>query len=143
MNGRISSQLLSPGGQEDEIRRRVALLDGSQRYSLSLWAVPEGVPFDRVDLRSWPEQYIQAAGSHERMMVEVRSVVDDVAQQYVVGTGDAGRPGEAKETISWNGCETAVAAGEVFDSAEAGELFVSYYRSGRVPESYSLRPLRL
>lgn len=141
MNGRISGELkgLLP---EEELRRLVHLLDGRGRYSLSLWAVPAGTTFDRVDLRSWPREYIQVAGRPARMTVEVRRPHGDGYSHCVVGR-PSGKGGPATETIEWDGVETAVQANEVFDVEEVGVLFVAYFRAGDVPSRYRCRRLDL
>jgi hypothetical protein len=146
INGRIHGELKNPGlSPEEEIRRQLLRLDGVRLYSLILWAIPPGVPFDRVDLRKWPQEYIQAAGSRDRLMVEVRRILDGRPQQRVVGhqtSPDAADSG-AGEIIHWNGCETAVLPGEVFEAGEAGDLFVGYYQTAGIPPQYTLRVLQL
>lgn len=143
-NGRSHGEVKNPDlSPEEEIRRRLLRLDGSKIYSLILWAIPPGVPFDLVDLRKWPREYIQVAGSRDSMTVELRRIVEGIPQQCVVGhpVGRATELREADQIIHWNGCETAVLAGEVFDAVEAGDLFVEYYHAGNVPPQYSLRVL--
>lgn len=39
----------------------VGLLDANDRFSLSLWKLPEGVPFHAVDVDA-PKGYIQCGG---------------------------------------------------------------------------------
>jgi len=106
MNGRIHGELKDPfDAPEEVLKKRLALLDGTNRYSLSLWRLPGGVPFDRVDLAKWPQEYIQVAGSRERMTVEVRRYEDEVLRQYVVGHAERCEPSIAEEVIPWNGYE--------------------------------------
>jgi hypothetical protein len=144
LNGRINSEVTSYDlTPEDEIRRRIALLDGVDRFSWNLWSLPDGVPFDRLDLRSWPQEYIQAAGSPDRMMVEIREIADVLPRQLVLGHGTeaADSQGVPKEIVRWNGCETTVRSHEVFEASEVAELFVAYYRTGDVSADYTRRPL--
>ena len=144
MNGRIHGELKDPfDAPEEVLKKRLALLDGTNRYSLSLWRLPGGVPFDRVDLAKWPQEYIQVAGSRERMTVEVRRYEDEVLRQYVVGHAERCEPSIAEEVILWNGYEARVRANEVFDAAAAADLFAAYYATGSIPNAYSLRPLDL
>jgi hypothetical protein len=113
-------------------------------YSLSLWRLPEGVPFDRVDLVAWPREYVQAAGSADGMTVEVRRLGEPGQRHYVVGR--AGRDTSAppvEVVIPWNGCETGAYSTEVFSAAEAAEVFTQYYDTGQVPDTFRLRPLPL
>jgi hypothetical protein len=142
-NGRISDELKGRGDPEEELRRRLKLLDGDERFSLSLWRLPDSIPFDKVDLEAWPQYYIQAAGSADRMIVEVRSEADGVARQFAVGrkSSDVNHGSAAKEKIVWNGQDHAAVLNEIFSAAEAADLFVNYYKNGQVPESYSLRLL--
>lgn len=144
MNGRIHGELRDPLDSSVEvIQKRLALLDGVDRFSLSLWKLPTGVPFDRVDLRKWPQEYIQAAGSRERMTVELRLQEAGRPQQYVIGRSGSGkgRNSVATTTIVWNDIETPVARTEVFTATEASELFISFYLTANVPSEYVLRPL--
>jgi hypothetical protein len=144
-NGRISDELKRNGLPEEEIRRRVRLLDGTERYSLSLWTFPSEIPFDKVDLNNWPQKYIQAAGSADRMIVEVRKVADGLPQQFVVGrqASEIDQGIAAHEIVVWNDNHSAVMSSEVFSAGEAVELFLAYYKTGEVPPSYSLRFLKL
>jgi hypothetical protein len=142
MNGRIHGELKNPDlSPQLEVRRLVSLLDGSHRYSIVLWALPPGVPFDRVNHKSWPVEYIQAAGSSDRMLVEVRHLVDGAPQQTVVGRRNES-PGELGVVV-WDQFRTEVWANELFTADEAGDLFAAYYATGSVPRSYALRPLAL
>lgn len=142
MNGRIHGELKDPvDSAEETIRKRLALLDGTTRYSLSLWRLPDNVPFDKVDLAKWPQEYLQVAGSRERMTVEVRRFESEVPRQYVVGHAVAVMEPSADEAIAWNGYETQVRTSEVFDAVEATELFATYYATGDLPPDYALRQL--
>jgi hypothetical protein len=144
MNGRISGELKDTHGpQDEEIRRRVRLLDGVDRYSLSLWAVPPGMPFDRLDLRNWPKEYIQCAGSAERMTVEIRRLIDGVGHQYVLGHPVTASAEPPEETIAWDGVQTTVRSNEIFNASEAADLFIHYFRTSDSPDSYGRRELAL
>jgi hypothetical protein len=144
MNGRIHGELKDPDlTAEESIKKLLALLDGTTRYSLNLWRLPDGVPFDRVDLKVWPQEYVQVAGSSARMTLEVRRFEGGTARQYVVGHSTATTISAADEVIPWNGYEARVRANEVFDAAEAADLFIAYYLTGGIPEGHSLRLLDL
>lgn len=144
MNGRIHGELKDPLDSDAEvIRKRLMLLDGDHRFSLSLWRLPIGIPFDRVNLERWPEEYIQVAGSRRRMTVEVRRLDGEAFAQYVVGrraNADRGRPAMV---VPWNGHEAHVHPHEMFDAAGAADLFISYHADGRVPGEFSMRRLDL
>ena len=143
MNGHIHGELKdSEDTCEEVLRKRLALLDGSTRYAFTLWRLPDGVRFDRVDLGRWPQEFLQVAGSRDRMTVEVRQVVAGQPKQYVVGHRQSGENIAVDQVrIPWNGHSVQVRSSEVFDAAEAGEIFGAYYRTGSVPDEYVLRVL--
>jgi len=140
-NGRIHTEVSDTRFESPRqiIGHRLSLLDGTALYSLSVWRLPEGVSFDKVNLRKWPQEYMQVAGSRERMTLEFRRFEDGLARQYVVGRPPNGS--EAEVVIPWDGYEARVFANEVFDSDEATELFTEYYFTGGVSETYHLRLL--
>lgn len=143
MNGRINTEVKDPVDPADVIiRKRLSLLDGSLRFSLILWAMPRGMQLDDVDLDNWPSEYIQAAGSRERMTVEVRRIEANRPRQYVVGR-DTHSDDERPEVIRWDGVETLVQQSEVFTADQGADLFVSYYATGWIPPTYTLRLLDL
>ncbi len=143
MNGHIHGELKdSEDTCEGSLRKRLVLLDGSTRYAFSLWKLPDGVRFDRIDLDKWPQEFLQVAGSSDRMTVEVRQIEAGQPKQYVVGRHQAEDqvfPDQVR--IPWNGHDVEVYSSEVFDAAEAGEIFVAYYRTGTIPNEYVLRLL--
>jgi hypothetical protein len=145
MNGRIHGELKDPlDTPEETIGKRLALLDATRRYSLSLWRLPTGVAFDRVDLVNWPQEYIQAAGSRDRMVVEVRRLEGDAPRQYAVGRAvREGQPAIEETVVPWDRYEARVPASEVFRADEAATLFVAYYRASSLPETVALRALDL
>jgi len=143
MNGRIHGEVKdSVVSPEEVIRKTLMLLDGTDRYSLSLWRLPLGVRFDKVNLKKWPQEYIQVAGTRERMTVEVRRVEEGVARHYVVGHTASGTDSETTEVVlPWNAHEVTVFASEVFDAIEASDIFVAYYATDWVSQDYTLRKL--
>lgn len=145
MNGRVHGEVkdavMSP---REVIRQRLGLLDGAVRYSLSLWRLPDGVPFDRVDLGAWPQEYVQAAGSADGLTVEVRRAEQSGWGQYVVGRTPRDTSDPLVEVvIPWNGYETRVSSSEVFSAAEAAEVFTQYYDVGQIQDTFHLRLLPL
>lgn len=145
VNGRIHGELKDPSeSPEAQIRKSLYLLDGSRRFSLILWAIPHGVSFNRVDLRNEPKEYIQAAGSRDRMTVEARRIEQDETRQYVVGLEAPSSEGELQaEVIQWDGSETLVHQSEVFNADQAADVFISYYATGWIPKRCTLRMLHL
>jgi hypothetical protein len=117
--------------------------DGVKNWYLLFYPLPEGKTFEEVRDRA-TERYIQAAGSAEAMTVEIRKPggeqwgVDWV--RYVVG-----RPHEGNVpldvAIPLPKGDEVVSRYEVFDADEAGELFMSYHKTGDIPDGYTLRPV--
>lgn len=146
INGRDNWELKDSTGPIDgQLRHMLKRINGERIYSLGLWKLPEGVSLGLVDLDQ-DRSYIQCAGSAERMTVEVRTVEGGIARQEVIGrpVGAAGSPtGDPTEVVPWDEHEVRVYPNEVFDADEAGNLFVSYYETGEVPEGYTKRLIQL
>lgn len=127
-------------GEIKELLWMLESLDGSRRLAWSIWQTPPGVPLDRVNMKRFPQEYLQCAGTRERMTVEVRRrEMDGVFRQYALGrTGS--EPG-SEEVIRWDAFETVVRSNEVFDAEAAFPVFLAYYTAGCVPDDYPLRLL--
>lgn len=94
------------------------VLDGSRRYAWSLWQTPPGASPDRVNMKWFPLEYLQCAGTRERMTVEVRRPeVDGVFRQYALARPSSAPVGD--EVIRWEAFETVVRSNEVFDVESA------------------------
>ena len=128
-------------GELHDITKMVARIDGSKLYSLLLWKLPSGKELDDTNPEEEANEYIQCAGSAERMTVEVRRIVSGKVEHYVVGRPPNGANRSPEETIRWGGHDIAVHANEVFTAREAAELFLSYYRTEWIPVAYALRPI--
>jgi len=118
-------------------------LDGTDRWYLTFFALPEGKRFEEIRNQA-TEQYLQAAGSADAMMLDIRKAGG--AQwganwvRYVIGHPHTGeRPLDV--AISLPRGDEMVRATEVFDAEEAAQLFMSYHRSGDIPPGYELRPV--
>ncbi|WP_156415613.1 hypothetical protein [Terrabacter sp. Soil811] len=144
MNGRIHGELKDALDPDDVLlRRRLALLDGIRRYSLSLWELPPETPFERVDLGRWPTEYVQAAGSRDRLTVELRRTENSGPCQYVVGRTMSGPEPQPTVSLPWDGVTTTVLANEVLDLDEAAAVFIRYLSDNGIPEGFALRRLDL
>lgn len=126
----------------DQLARALSRLDGTERYSLVLWRLPAGVVLNDVDLTREPRQYLQCAGSAERMTIEVRQLVDGTPVQSVLGHASADGDA-ADETVVWNGYTAHVRRSEIFDATEAIEIFGYYLDHDDVSPAYERRPLAL
>lgn len=146
-NGRNHTELQPREGTVDE--RLVYLLgrlNGTDRYSLILWKLPEGQRLFDVDVDKASEEYIQTAGDFNgRMTAEVREIVDGAPHQSVIGraTDYQGDTETADEVVPWNGYEARVRPNEVLSGDEVSDLFVSYYRHGEVPSGYTRRRIQV
>lgn len=128
-------------GLLDDFTRRLRRLDGTRLFSLLLWKLPPGKSLDETSPDEEANEYIQCAGSADRMTCEVRRSNGGKYEHFVVGRASDGDNRGNKETIHWDDVETVVAPNEVLSAGEAAELFLSYYRTGWVPSNYVLRPL--
>ena len=130
-------------GEANDIGATLARLDGTKFYSLLLWKLPPDKSLDDVSPDEDANEYIQCAGSADRMTVEVRRLKGGTYEQFVVGrTPNSENPGK-EETIHWEEVDTVVAPNEIFSADEAAELFRSYYTTGWVPSIYVLRLLSI
>jgi hypothetical protein len=121
----------------------LARIDGNVRYSLVLWAMPNGKRLGELDEDKDAREYIQCAGSAAAMTVELRTESHGEGQQFVVGRLPDPRIDEPQVRIPWDEFEAIVYEDEVFTAEEAVELFGSYLETGSVPAKYTLRPLSL
>ena len=142
MNGRITSVLKDYLRTEDEVLRELTgLLDGAYRFSLLLGALPAGKPFDRIDLKAWPEEFIQCAGNSARLTVELREIVDGVARHWVLGRAHMDTSDARSETVSWADFSTLVLPREIFDGEGAAALFSEYFHTGHISSGVTRRLL--
>ncbi|MGO4205623.1 hypothetical protein AB4Z09_28600 [Rhodococcus sp. TAF43] len=122
--------------------------DGLTRSTLTVSKVPEGRYFEDLSAEEkalMDQVYIQAAGSADAMSVEVRLLVGDTYQLYVVGRPGA-RVGEPGIEIPFHEGRNRlhVYAGEVFTADEAAAIFFEWCRTGSVdPHLYQLREFDL
>jgi hypothetical protein len=117
-------------------------LNGATYFSVGLWELPEGTPFEHVKFDCWPLRYLQAAGNRDRMTVEIRRDGEPGERHFVIGTGDTIET-ERTEEIRWDAYSTHVYKVEVFTAAQAVALFLSYWQTNDVPQGYRLRAIDL
>jgi hypothetical protein len=141
LNGDTWMELQVEGGLLDDFTRTLRRLDGTKLYSLLLWKLPPGKSLDETSATEEANEYLQCAGSADRMTCEVRRSNGGGYEHFVVGRAPNGNNRGGNETIHWDGVDTVVAPNEIFTADEAAELFVSFYRTGWVPSKYVLRPL--
>jgi len=118
-------------------------LNGVERWYLLFYPLPPGKSYEEVRAAA-TEQFIQAAGSAEAMVLEIRK--PGGAQwgagwvRYVIGHLEEGNqpldvPIKLPKTIEM------ISRAEVFEAEEAGQLFMSYHKTGDIPAGYVLRPV--
>jgi hypothetical protein len=145
VNGRLNMEVKAKRSNPpvpNEIAGFLDRLDGTTRFSVCLWELPEGTPFDRVKFDRWPLRYLQAAGTRDRMVVELRRDGEPGERHFVIGKSDTIET-EPTEEIQWDANRMHVYRVEVFTAAEAVPLFLSYWQTNDVPEGYRLRALDL
>lgn len=106
------------------------------------WAIvvsarpPSGVTADFSTSR-----YLQAAGSAEAMMIELcqpgGAEMGAVSVRSVVGRSDCGDVREVEIVLPRS--TEKIVGNEVFDAAEAADMFESFYRTDRIGSGYVLR----
>lgn len=143
-NGRQRVEIPSELGAERIIRLQPSLLDGTERFATSLSRLPEGMRLRHELPLGWDSRFLQAAGSAEAMMVEVRKLdADGVERLYAIGRPVDDAQPVAKAEIRWRDRVDSVPANEVFDADEAGGLFWHYYQHDAIPDGYALRDLNV
>jgi hypothetical protein len=118
-------------------------LNGVDLWYVSLWPLPAGKRYPEVRHEATLE-YIQAGGSAEKMMLDIRKPGGQQwGAQWVRYT--IGHPHEGTEPIDVEmhlpKASEWVGASEVFGAEEAGEIMYAYYKTGDIPPGYSLRPV--
>jgi hypothetical protein len=118
-------------------------LNGADRWYLTFYALPEGKRFE--DVRNHvTEQYLQAAGRADAMMLDIRKAGGSQWGanwvRHVIGhPHPGGQPMDV--AISMPRGDEMFSVAEVFGAEEAAQLFMSYHRTGDVPSGYALRPV--
>jgi hypothetical protein len=119
-------------------------MDGERLFSLLLWRLPRGLEFVDSNPTKNADEYLQCAGSADRMTLEVRRREGAGFAQYCIGRGPSLRATSASLVqISWAGHEVTVAPEEVFTAGEAESVFTEYFVSGKIPADCNLRLLDL
>lgn len=139
-SGSLSNLVEEPSGNEELIRRLLRLV-GTPGRSWINFRLPEDVHLFAVKKDWWPRVWLQAAGTAQAMTVECRRVDDDgVERLYTLGYGGP-RDAVPRVVVSFNdgAASTLVYPDEMFDAAEAGDIFCHYFETEAVPDGYALR----
>ncbi|MBS4727524.1 hypothetical protein MSM1_03865 [Mycobacterium sp. SM1] len=121
--------------------------NGVKPWALGLAPLPPGMDYaDMVEAGIDSTEYLQAAGSDPKtIMVEIRKpggqqwAVEWV--RYAVGHPHQGDKEPAAVAVKLPVGTYTIPCHEVFDADEATELFWTYYKTGDIPDDYSLRPI--
>ena len=139
-NGGTIDELLPLLDPRAVVHRALARLDGNQHFAISLWRLPEGMRLWDQLPGSWPFQFLQAAGSAQRMMVEMRQS-DERGQSHLSRLQRASSGGDETTVIRRGAHREQIAEPECFTADEAATIFWHYYEHGTVPAVYDLRAL--
>ena len=142
INGRNSfelSEAVKPAA--DVLARSIDLLDGDRKFALSLWRLPDNKRLDKVDREREPAEYMQCAGSADRLTIEVRERGENGYGQFVVGRSITTDEESSLENIHWEEHVVRVHPSEIFGAAEAKEIFNYYLAHNAVPASFNKRLL--
>jgi len=140
----INGQSWMVSSGDDGIERILRGLDGERWHSLVLALLPVGVDFRDCDLDAEVDEYIQCAGSADRLTIEVRKREAKGLVQYVVGSQlheqDSPRP---TEEVGWGDHAVHVYDQELFDATSALPIFLEYGATGELPDGFTTRELVL
>ncbi|MBE5451270.1 hypothetical protein [Mycobacteroides abscessus] len=118
-------------------------LNGTERWFITFYALPTGRSYEEVRDQT-TEEYIQAAGRAEAMMLDVRKPGGEQwgaeSVRYFIGHPHEGNPPLDVPIELPRGPEF-VSAAEVFEAEEAADIFISYYKTGDILPGYTLRPV--
>jgi hypothetical protein len=89
-----------------------------------------------VDYASWPQEYVQCAGSADRLTVEVRRATTLGGFVHEVIGRRGVFPGEGvvrDQEVRWDDYCMLVAEEEILTAADATDVFVAYFHEGDLP----------
>ncbi|MDE0801885.1 MAG: hypothetical protein OSA99_01050 [Acidimicrobiales bacterium] len=118
-------------GVDDRLRADLERMDGTKRFALALWRVPEGADRRVPDERWESGEYVQCAGGPDRFVIEVRRSTETGPEQVALG-----RVGGGDELVDVpRGDHTStVAATETFSPAETLDVLTHHVREGEAPQ---------
>ncbi|WP_337954309.1 hypothetical protein [Mycobacteroides abscessus] len=107
--------------------------------SYRIYRIPDGMQQgDKIS----PTEWIQTAGTAERLTVEIKKQDSDgIYRQYVVGRSGGAEEQDETESIQFGDFELPVRPSEVLTAADAIDLFLEFYDYNAIPPVWHLRPL--
>ena len=122
--------------------------DGSRRFAMVVWALPEGAayPEDVPEGNPARSTYIQCAGSTRAMAIEIRLTHPDGSYQHWAVAREPVADPDKWVDIEWDTSAdkpstTPVHPEEVFTGEQAAPVFRDYIAGGTLPDPALLRPL--
>ena len=122
--------------------------DGSRRFAMVVWALPEGAayPADVPEGHPARSTYIQCAGSTRAMAIEIRLTHPDGSYQHWAVAREPVADPDKWVDIEWDTSAdkpstTRVHPEEVFTGEQAAPVFRDYIVGGTLPDPALLRPL--
>jgi len=121
------------------------MLGKNGNWYVIFFALPDGVSYDQMRAEKiCATEYVQAGGTAEKMAVEIRKLGGEQWGAKWVRYG-IGHPHDGVAPVDVplelpNGTEW-ISAPEVFAAGEAAQIFISYYKTGAIPNEYVLRPI--
>lgn len=144
-DGGVFTREMGPGRDISVFADTLRRFNGIKPWALTLIPLPDGMEYaDMLATKRETTEYLQAGGSADAMTVQIRKPgghrwgVDSV--WYVVGhPHDGDLPLDV--AIHLPTSDDMVNTAEVFNADEAADLFFTYYTTGDIPSSYTLRPI--
>lgn len=121
------------------------MLGKNGNWYVILFALPDGLTYDQMRKEKiGATEYVQAAGTAVKMAVEICKLGGEQWGASWVRYG-IGRQHEGTAPVDVVlelplGPEM-ISAPEVFAAEEAAQIFMSYYKTGEIPDEYMLRPI--
>ena len=140
----------TPESIADDVRESLTApryFDGSRRFAMVVWALPEGAAYPEDAPEGHPARstYIQCAGSTRAMSVEIRVSGEDGSYQHWVVAREPVADPDKWVHIEWEKDEDSftihVHPEEVFTGEQAAPVFRDYIVGGTLPPPELLRPL--
>lgn len=121
------------------------MLGKNGNWYVIFFALPADMSYDQMRKEKMgATEYVQAAGTAEKMAVEIRKLGGEQWGAKWVRYG-IGHPHDGVAPVNVplelpNGTEW-ISGPEVFAAEEAAQIFISYYKTGAIPDEYVLRPI--
>ncbi|MBF0940811.1 MAG: NTP pyrophosphohydrolase [Schaalia georgiae] len=122
--------------------------DGSRRFAMVVWALPEGAAYPEDAPEGHPARstYIQCAGSTRAMTIEIRLTHQDGSYQHWAVAREPVTDPDKWVDIEWDTSAdhpstTRVHPEEVFTGDQAALVFHDYIVDGTLPPTELLRPI--